>query len=71
MEGVLEVNKFEQVSSDGHQMSLAGGGALYIEVHCIMGNHHMGPHPPVNRYDWKYYLPVTSSVGGNNIESWL
>ena len=25
--GVPQVNKFEQVSSDGHQMSLAGGGA--------------------------------------------
>ena len=41
------MNKFEQVSSDGHQMSLAGGawlgGGLYSEVKCIMGNGHMGP----------------------------
>ena len=26
------VNKLEQVSSDGHQMSLVGGGALSSEV---------------------------------------
>ena len=44
--GGLQVNKFEQVSSDSHQMSLAGSwggpwpgeGALYSEVQCIMGN---------------------------------
>ena len=64
MEGVLEVNKFEQVSSDGHQMSLAGGGALYIEVHCTMGNHHMGPHPPVNRQTRLKILPSRNFVGG-------
>ena len=44
------MNKFEQVSSDGHQISLAGGSrfdvqwgmVLYSEVQCIMGNGHMG-----------------------------
>ena len=51
------MNKFEQVSSDDHQMSLAGAGrflssevpcleeragALYSKVQCIMGNGHMG-----------------------------
>ena len=52
------MNKFEQVSSDGHQMSRRGcphvpcvegvelGGALYIEVQCIMGNGHLGTPPP-------------------------
>ena len=45
-----EVNKFEQVSSGGHQISLVGGGglvlegSLYSEVQCFMGNGHMG-HP--------------------------
>ena len=32
MEGGPQVNKFEEVSSDGHQMSLAG--ALLLEVWC-------------------------------------
>ena len=46
----------EQVSSDGHQMLLVGGGAgvpclmswggLYSEVQCIMGNG--DPPAPVN-----------------------
>ena len=50
------MNKFEQVPSVGHQMSLAGGPmshggipclgerirALYSEVECIMGNGDMG-----------------------------
>ena len=51
-----EVNKFEQVSSDDHQMSLMGGcprgrvgprsgGGLYSEVQYIVDNGHMGPHP--------------------------
>ena len=39
-----EVNKFEQVSSVGHQMSTAGG--VYSEVQGIMGNGHMGTAPP-------------------------
>ena len=57
--GGPQVNKFEQVSSDGHRMSPAeagawgcqgwdwGGGAagLYSEVQCIMSNGHMGPLP--------------------------
>ena len=44
------MNKVEQVSNDGHQMSLASGvhevpswgGGLYSEFQCIMGNGHMG-----------------------------
>ena len=39
------MNKFEQVSSDGHQMSRGGVGwdrGLHSEVQCIMGNGHMG-----------------------------
>ena len=51
-----QVNQLEQVSSLGHQMSLAGvrllyRGGLYSEVQCILGNGHMGtpcgaPSPP-------------------------
>ena len=57
------MNKFEQVSSLDHQLSLAVrvglgvgdsctmkshvGGSLYGEVQCVMCNGHMGP--PVNR----------------------
>ena len=44
-----QVNKFEQVSSDGHKMSLAGrgdrtrgGGGLYSEVQFIMSNGPIG-----------------------------
>ena len=48
------MNKFEQVSSDHHQMPLAGGpglisrgdkvgGGLYKEIQCIVGNPHMLP----------------------------
>ena len=33
--GGPEVNKFEQVSSDDHQMSLVG--SLYSEVPCLEG----------------------------------
>ena len=52
MVGGPEVNKFEQLSSLGHQMSLqegatgslyGGRGSLYGEVQWIMGNGHMGP----------------------------
>ena len=39
-----------------------GKGFLYGEVQCIMGNGHMGL--PVDRHDWKHYLPATSLVGG-------
>ena len=42
------MNKFEQVFSDGHQMSLAKG-SLCSEVQCIMGNGHMGSPFPVDR----------------------
>ena len=43
---VPQTNKFEQVSSDHHQMSLAEGesglGEPYNEIQCIIGNGHMG-----------------------------
>ena len=56
-QGDPEVNKFEQISSCGHQISLAGGKwvtefscrgvgpagrGLYSEVQCIMGNGNIG-----------------------------
>ena len=44
--GGPQANTFEQVSSDGHHMSLAG--AMYSEVQCIMGNGNMVT-PPVDR----------------------
>ena len=78
------MNKFEQVSSDDHQMSLAGGlgqgqgvqglisGSLYSVVQCIVGNGHMRtPSPPVNRQtvtSENIYLPSTSLVCGRNID---
>ena len=55
-----QVNKFDQVSSDGHQMSLAGGGGRarvgslmsdarggvpVDEVQCVMDDGHMGTSP--------------------------
>ena len=60
----------EQVFSDGHQMSLAGGfhvwcpegqglGRLYSEV------------PPAKRQTYRYYLPATSLAGGKNLREHL
>ena len=78
-EGGPQINKFEQLSNDGHQMSLAGkagvvgwgerqgqgwgsrlpclmpggGGGLYSEIQCIMGNGHTGtpfPHEKTDRH---------------------
>ena len=57
--GGPQVNKFDQVSSGGHQMSLAGGGRARVgslmsdlmrgrgscEVQCVMDNGHMGTSP--------------------------
>ena len=54
------MNKFEQVSSDGHQMLLAGGAwggsmsdsggvraeGCTVKSNTIMGNGHMGTLPP-------------------------
>ena len=71
-----EVNKFEQVSSLIHQMSLAGG-SLYSEVHCLEGRQCtmrsnaswviVTWHPSplwTDRYDWKKTLPSHNFVGG-------
>ena len=40
--GIPKVNKFEQVLSDGHQMS---GREPVSKVQCIMSNGDMGPPP--------------------------
>ena len=40
--GGRQVNTFEQVSSVGNQMSVAGSGRLYREIQGIIGNGHMG-----------------------------
>ena len=55
------MNKLKQVSSDHHQMSLAGGprsdvqgqgeGALYSEVQCIIGNGHMAMDRQTHTYE--------------------
>ena len=63
-----------QVSSDDHQISVAGGrshdvwveGVLYSEVQCIMGNGHMGPSPPVTRQTPVKTLPSRKFVCGGN-----
>ena len=71
--GGPHMNKFEQVSSDYHQMYLAGLGlrqgdsglGLYSEVQCIKGNGHMGPLKQNDRHLWKHYLSGTLLAGGN------
>ena len=43
-------------------------GALCHEVHCIMGNGHMGPQPQTpltDRHDWKHYFRATSLARSN------
>ena len=42
--GGPQVNKFEQISSDHHQMSVAGGSSIDL-VSGIMGNGHMWTSP--------------------------
>ena len=81
-QGDLEVNKFEEVCSDLHQMSLADGVGLggvprshakgvRLEVQCIMGNGHMGT--PCELTDrptrLKTHFPETSLAGGNKNSS--
>ena len=49
--GGPQVNRFEQASSLGHQMSLVmegwgQRGSLYSEVKCSIGNGHMGSPTP-------------------------
>ena len=66
-----EMNKFEEVSSDGHKMPLAGAwgrgphvpcleedgwGELYSEVQCIMVNGHMGIPPPNRMTDRQFMI---------------
>ena len=55
-----QVNKFEQVSSDVHQMfeagagpmspvmTIAGGGEVGLTFQCIMGYGHAGTLPPLS-----------------------
>ena len=70
-QGIIhQVSKFEQVSSDGSQMSPAGGwsvgpyGALGPMSQCIIGNGHMGD-TPIDRMTDGQHLPTTSFTGGN------
>ena len=66
-----QMNKFEQFSSDHHQMSLVGGrssglmlrGYPYHETYPMM--HLLLPRATCeNRHLWKHYLPATSFAGG-------
>ena len=67
--GGPQVNKFEQVSSDDHQISLAGRvglgleGELYSEVRCTIASlpSHMGTH--VDRQRELKTLPSRNFVG--------
>ena len=79
-----EVNKFEQVSSGGHQISLVGGGglvlegslyseagALYSQVQCFMGNGHMG-HPQnrlTDRLRWLAQISLKHPIKPKKIPS--
>ena len=72
------MNKFEQVSSEGHQMSLEGGQDQgYPHVSCLEGGVPMSRGEPctvrsnasrgmTDRHVSKHYLPATSLAGGNN-----
>ena len=57
--GCPEVNKFESVSSDDHEMLLAEE-----EGPCTMRAHVRA------RHDWKHYLPATSLAGGKKQHHW-
>ena len=46
-----QVNKFVQISSDVHQISVAGQG-VSPKSQCIMDNGHMGT-PPCGQNDWQ------------------
>ena len=58
--------------SGGGQEPGLGGGGLYSEVKCIMGNGDMGTATPGNNMTDTtenipfQYLPATSLAGGNN-----
>ena len=52
-----QVNKFEQVSSDDQQMSVAGRGVWYV-TYPIMHVMYYPPPPSVDRHLWKHYLPL-------------
>ena len=59
VKGDPKVNKFEPVSSDGHQMSLAGEeGPCTVKSHVWV------------RHDWKHYLPSISLAGGKKQHHW-
>ena len=50
------MNKFEQVSSDDHQMSIAGGGgSFHVPMpQCIMSNGYMGDPHCICKYSSKW-----------------
>ena len=67
-----QMNKFEQVCSHDHQMSVVGVGPMSdVQGRGVVPYHVMFPtySPPPMWTDtclWKHYLPQTSFVGGNN-----
>ena len=68
-----QVNKFERISSLGHQLSLVQGGQ-YTEKACTVRSNaswtmvtwDFTPEQN-NRHPWKHYLLTTLLAGGNNI----
>ena len=69
--GRPKVNEFEQVSGDGHQMSLSGGAGAGGQ----MCNGHI--EPPCRQTDtqeWKHNLPTTSLSGSKylgQVPTWI
>ena len=75
-----QINKFEKVSSDHHQMSLAGEegrspwvwclGEMWVPYHVTYPMMHLMLTTPsqlwTDRCLWKHYLPATSIAGGND-----
>ena len=67
-----QMNKFEQVCSHDHQMSVVGVGPRSdVQAKGVVPYHVMFPtYPPPPMWTdtclWKHYLPQTSFLGGNN-----
>ena len=69
--GNPQVNKFEQVSSDHRQMSVAAGVGYprdRVFYHVAYPMVHLTAYPPLwtDTCLWKHYLPQSSFAGGNN-----
>ena len=71
--GDTQVNKFEQVSSLGHQIPGEGGRGSLCSDPCavkfnfslLMVTWDLRVDRITDRHDWEHYLPTTSLAGGN------